>query len=106
MALAHRVKSMPFQHIYRRCLSSTSSLNNNTEHYRFAVVGGGAGGLSIASHLSRKYPNQVAVIEPSDVSCYFLVLLFCVLTYYFIVSYTLGCAIYHTIYWSNCFIYV
>lgn len=91
MAFTHRAKLLPqFQHIYRRCLSSTSLLNNNTEHYRFAVVGGGAGGLSIASHLSRKYPNQVAVIEPSDVrwrSFVISIILCVIIVYIFIMMY-------------------
>ena len=36
--------------------------------YNFVVVGGGSGGLALASNLSRKYgKGQVAVVEPSDV---------------------------------------
>ena len=35
--------------------------------YKFVVVGGGTGGLSIASYLARKFPNQVAVVEPAEV---------------------------------------
>ena len=35
--------------------------------YKFVVVGGGTGGLSIASFLARKFPNQVAVVEPAEV---------------------------------------
>ena len=42
------------------------SIDKNQSH-KFVVVGGGAGGLSVASFLSRKFPNQVAVVEPSDV---------------------------------------
>ncbi|XP_071787939.1 sulfide:quinone oxidoreductase, mitochondrial-like [Asterias amurensis] len=35
--------------------------------YNFVVVGGGSGGLALASNLSRKYgKGQVAVVEPSD----------------------------------------
>lgn len=69
MALRIRPKMIPFSRsLVSRCLSTNNILQSNTEHYRFAVVGAGAGGLSIASYLSRKFPNQVAVIEPSDVS--------------------------------------
>jgi len=42
----------------RRNVSSHSS-------YKFVVVGGGSGGLSIASYLARQFPKQVAVVEPS-----------------------------------------
>ena len=45
----------------------SSSLTPKQSH-KFVVVGGGAGGLSVASFLARKFPNQVAVVEPSDVS--------------------------------------
>ena len=68
--MALRFKSVPaitYHQLYR-CLSTSGTLNSNVEHHKFAVVGGGAGGLSIASYLARKFPNQVAVIEPADVS--------------------------------------
>ena len=52
----------------RRCFFSTRTADLTKESYKFVVAGGGAGGLSIASHLARHFPNQVAVIEPSDVS--------------------------------------
>lgn len=45
---------------------STGSKYGLNSSFKFVVVGGGAGGLSIASFLARKFPNEVAVIEPSD----------------------------------------
>ena len=42
--------------------------------YKFVVVGGGTGGLSIASFLARKFPNQVAVVEPAEVIFFHLFL--------------------------------
>jgi len=47
--------------------STATTLKNDS--YRFVVAGGGAGGLAIASSLTRKYGDgNVAVIEPSEVS--------------------------------------
>lgn len=73
MALRLKLKLAPLSRkLVSRCLSTNNHLqSSNTEHHRFAVVGGGAGGLSIASYLARKFPNQVAVIEPSDVSLFY-----------------------------------
>ena len=53
-----------FTHNIKRCSSQDAAKSA----YKFVVVGGGAGGLSVASFLSRKFPHQVAVVEPSDVS--------------------------------------
>jgi len=39
--------------------------NRQSSSYKFVVVGAGSGGLAVASYLSRKFPNQVAVVEPS-----------------------------------------
>ena len=48
---------------------STSGRCVAKESYRFAVVGGGAGGLSIASTLCRRFgKGATVVIEPSEVS--------------------------------------
>ena len=44
------------------------SAGSGGDSYRFVVAGGGAGGLAVASYLARKYPNQVAVVDPADVS--------------------------------------
>lgn len=39
------------------------------QSHRFVICGGGAGGLAVASSLARRFGrNQVAIIEPSDVS--------------------------------------
>ena len=47
---------------------STSAVNHSKFSYQFVVVGGGAGGLSIASSLSRTFgKGKTAVIEPSEV---------------------------------------
>jgi len=46
--------------------ASSSSSSSSSLSYKFVVVGGGSGGLSIASYLARKFPNQVAVVEPSS----------------------------------------
>ena len=68
MALRLKQKTLITSKLLLRGLSTTrNDLQSKTEHHRFAVVGGGAGGLSVASYLARKFPNQVAVIEPSDV---------------------------------------
>jgi len=57
----------PLHHCLRRQFSVSSRLNDNDDHsYKFVVLGGGTGGLAIASHLSRKFPHQVAVIEPAE----------------------------------------
>lgn len=60
----------PLYHCLRRQFSVSSRLNDNADSssYKFVVLGGGTGGLAIASHLARKFPNQVAVIEPAEVS--------------------------------------
>ena len=48
---------------------STSPTNTPADGYKFVVVGGGTGGLAMASWLSRKHgKGQVAVVEPADVS--------------------------------------
>ncbi|XP_057315080.1 sulfide:quinone oxidoreductase, mitochondrial-like [Hydractinia symbiolongicarpus] len=44
-------------------VGKTSDSNSS---YKYVVLGGGTGGLSIASYLSRKYPHQVAVVEPAQ----------------------------------------
>ncbi|XP_038076099.1 sulfide:quinone oxidoreductase, mitochondrial-like [Patiria miniata] len=52
-------------------LASTEGSTPSPSMYKFVVVGGGAGGLAMASSLSRKHgKGQVAVIEPSDVHYY------------------------------------
>ena len=52
----------------KRCISSTlPSQDGDKQSHKFVFVGGGAGGLSVASYFARKFPNQVAVVEPSDV---------------------------------------
>eukprot|EP00794_Sanderia_malayensis_P019532 gene19532-21463_t len=45
---------------------SFATTNNLGLNYKFVVVGGGAGGLSVASFLARKFPNEVAIVEKSD----------------------------------------
>lgn len=55
---------------FSRNLTTGYSMFSKKESYKFVVAGGGAGGLSIASFLSRKFPNQVAVIEPNDYHYY------------------------------------
>lgn len=57
-----------------RVLHKLGSRNFNTslriqgQHsYQFVVVGGGAGGLAMASTLNRKFPKCTAIIEPSEV---------------------------------------
>ena len=47
----------------------STSLRSQAQHsYQFVVVGGGAGGMSMASTLCRRFPKGTAVIEPSEVS--------------------------------------
>lgn len=47
---------------------SSSAQTCAKESYRFVVVGGGAGGLSVASTLCRRFgKGATAVIEPSEV---------------------------------------
>ncbi|XP_057315071.1 sulfide:quinone oxidoreductase, mitochondrial-like [Hydractinia symbiolongicarpus] len=43
---------------------SSEKTSDSSSSYKFVVLGGGTGGLSMASYLSRKYPHQVAVVEP------------------------------------------
>lgn len=45
----------------------STSLQRHAQHYQFVVAGAGAGGLSIASTLCRKFPQATAIIEPSEV---------------------------------------
>ncbi|KAJ7321490.1 hypothetical protein OS493_034544 [Desmophyllum pertusum] len=45
---------------------STSFRSQAKHSYQFVVVGGGSGGLSIASTLCRRYPKATAIIEPSE----------------------------------------
>ncbi|XP_038078811.1 sulfide:quinone oxidoreductase, mitochondrial-like [Patiria miniata] len=48
-------------------LASTEGSTPSPSMYKFVVVGGGSGGLAMASSLSRKHgKGQVAVIEPSE----------------------------------------
>ncbi|XP_038076778.1 sulfide:quinone oxidoreductase, mitochondrial-like [Patiria miniata] len=48
-------------------LASTATSAPSPSMYKFVVVGGGSGGLAMASSLSRKHgKGQVAVIEPSE----------------------------------------
>jgi adenine/guanine phosphoribosyltransferase-like PRPP-binding protein len=48
---------------------STSAANHAKQTHQFVVVGGGAGGLSIAASLSRTFgKGRTAVVEPSEVS--------------------------------------
>ena len=51
----------------RRVSSAATSKDGAKQSHKFVFVGGGAGGLSVASYFARKFPNQVAVVEPSDV---------------------------------------
>lgn len=47
---------------------STSAIRFTKKPYQFVVVGGGAGGLSVAASLSRRFgKGHTAVIEPSEV---------------------------------------
>lgn len=41
--------------------------SDSSSSYKFVVLGGGTGGLSMASFLSRQYPHQVVVVEPEQV---------------------------------------
>jgi sulfide:quinone oxidoreductase len=36
------------------------------DHYRVLVVGGGAGGISVASSFAKSMEGDVAIIEPSS----------------------------------------
>ncbi|XP_031564633.1 sulfide:quinone oxidoreductase, mitochondrial-like [Actinia tenebrosa] len=46
---------------------STSTVSHARLSYQFVIVGGGAGGLSIASSLCRKFgKNSTAIVEPSE----------------------------------------
>ena len=61
-------RSLCIAHKMSRAFSS-SRQKCAKESYRFAVVGGGAGGLSIASTLCRRFgKGATVVIEPSEVS--------------------------------------
>lgn len=51
---------------FARCFSISHIVCNAAESYKFVVLGGGSGGISMASSLARKFPKQVAVIEPSN----------------------------------------
>ena len=64
MVTIHSFNKLPLRASYR-CFSQ--SLNLQSESFKFVVVGGGTGGLSVASYLSRKFPKQVAVVEPAEV---------------------------------------
>jgi len=50
---------------FRRSISISHQYASNESSYKFVVLGGGSGGLSIASYLARQFPNHVAVVEPS-----------------------------------------
>ena len=51
----------------KRCIGTTSSKLENYR-YRFAIAGGGCGGISIAAKLTEKYgKGKVIIIEPSSV---------------------------------------
>jgi sulfide:quinone oxidoreductase len=41
------------------------------QEFRFVVVGGGTGGITVAARLRRKFPkDSIAIIEPSDAHFY------------------------------------
>lgn len=62
-------KSKDLRFATLRCFS-LSSLNNQKDHYKFVVVGGGTGGLATASKCARKFgAGNVAIIEPSKNHC-------------------------------------
>ena len=43
----------------------------NAEHYQVLIIGGGTGGIAVASHLRKEAPElSVAVVEPSDTHYY------------------------------------
>lgn len=49
---------------------SLSAPNNAKDNYKLVVVGGGSGGLAIASRFARKLgKNNVGIIEPSEWHC-------------------------------------
>lgn len=58
-----------------RCAQGTvpnlSYSTGDSRHFQFVVAGGGAGGLSVASTLGRKFgKSKVAVVEPAEVHYY------------------------------------
>ncbi|KAI3389472.1 hypothetical protein SNEBB_004211 [Seison nebaliae] len=40
------------------------------DHFKFLIVGGGSGGLATSAKLRKKFPNQIAIIEPSKTHFY------------------------------------
>ena len=45
-----------------------NTANRRTKTYHLVVVGGGSGGISVASKFKNMNPNELAVVEPADVS--------------------------------------
>ena len=45
-----------------------NTVGRRTKTYHLIVVGGGSGGISVASKFKNLNPSQLAVIEPADVS--------------------------------------
>ncbi|CAL8069383.1 unnamed protein product [Calicophoron daubneyi] len=51
------------------CVSAPTDTEKK-QHHKILIIGGGTGGIAVASRLSRKFPNKIALVEPSKVHFY------------------------------------
>lgn len=57
-----------------RCLS-VSAPKLDKDNYKLLIVGGGSGGVTISSKFTKIFgPNNVAIVEPNDWHCNFILL--------------------------------
>ena len=53
--------------------SSTHARARNVKHFPLVVLGGGSGGCSMAARACRLLgPGNVAVVDPAEVKCFFI----------------------------------
>lgn len=67
LKLTPKSRSLLYHLANKRCIGTTSTKLENYQ-YRFAIAGGGCGGIAIAAKLAEKYgKGKVIIIEPSSV---------------------------------------
>lgn len=62
----HSTKQLSFKSL-KLISSSLTTTASRFKTYQLIVVGGGSGGISVASKFKNLNNNELAIIEPSDV---------------------------------------
>ncbi|CAL8069409.1 unnamed protein product, partial [Calicophoron daubneyi] len=58
--------SSPLRSILRTLNVSMQVHMPDERHHKILIVGGGTGGISVASRLAKSFPEQVTLVEPSQ----------------------------------------